>query len=297
MADHIRKSAKNEGPRNSGAIMIAVIASVAAIIAGVVFLTTNVIPGGQTNKEEAAATQDAESDADDKKADDSKKSDDESTSDDKSDEKDEDEDESADADSKKSDDKDSADSQTESATIGNAMADKDKDESADAQSASTDEGSSSTSADEGSSSTSSESGSSGSDTSSSNSSSGSGSIMGPSSSASSTPTAAYTSADGWITAEACATEVAESGTITASEIPFDDDIPQVGLDTASYPYSHFGKYVEIQYGDVTVTAQVVDCGAYNGGTSGIVLNPAVFYEFGVGSVYDWGRREVSYRFV
>lgn len=107
----------------------------------------------------------------------------------------------------------------------------------------------------------------------------------------------YDASSGWIEAEACASCVAESGTLTASEIPFDDSVPQVGLDVASNPYSHFGKYVEISYGGTTITAQVVDCGSYNAGDAGILINPAVFEDFGVSSVYDWGRRIVSYRFV
>lgn len=101
----------------------------------------------------------------------------------------------------------------------------------------------------------------------------------------------------WISGQACASDVAESGTITSSDIPFDDSTPQIGLDLRSNPWAHLGDYVEVRYGDVTVKAQVVDCGAYNGGSSGILINPAVFEQFGSSSVYDWGRRTVEYRFV
>lgn len=105
-------------------------------------------------------------------------------------------------------------------------------------------------------------------------------------------------AEGWYTGEACATCVEESGTITASEIPFDDSVPQIGLDTGFPNYAaHLGGYAEVKYEGKTVKAQVVDAGAYNGGPAGIALNPGVFEQFGVSSVYDWGRRNVSYRFV
>ena len=105
-------------------------------------------------------------------------------------------------------------------------------------------------------------------------------------------------AEGWYTGEACATCVEESGTITASEIPFDDSVPQIGLDTGFPNYAaHLGGYAEVKYEGKTVKAQVVDAGAYNGGPAGIALNPGVFEQFGVSSVYDWGRRNVTYRFV
>jgi hypothetical protein len=104
--------------------------------------------------------------------------------------------------------------------------------------------------------------------------------------------------DGWIVAESCATNVAESGTLTASDIRWNDGAPQVGLDLASYPHQHLGAYLEVQYGGVTVRAQIVDCGHYSDvDPSGIALNPAVYEQFGAWSVDDWGRREVSYRFV
>ena len=296
MPDHIRRSARDERPRNSGAVMIAVTASVAAIIAGVVFLSTHAGNGGQAaQQEEVAATEDAASsdaktnDKDQKTSGDAK---DEESKDSESKDKDKDESKSEDESANDKKDDESTSNSGDSARMGNSYnADANEVEgSSDAQ-----DGSDSNSGSTDASGSGSSSSSSSADSSSSSSDAGTGSA---SSSSNSAPrSAAYTSADGWISAEACATEVAEVGTITASEIPFDDDVPMVGLDTASYPYEHFGNYVEIEYNGVTVTAQVVDCGAYNGGTSGIVINPAVFYEFGVNSVYDWGRREVSYRFV
>jgi len=293
MPDHIRRSARNEKPRSSGAVMIAVTASVAAVIAGVVFLSTHVNPSGPAPQQEEVAATDDSSKSDDAKATDNESKKEDEKSDSKDSEKDS---KDADKDSKDSeakDDKDAEDSQSDSARMGNSYNDNQDKDSENAE-GSDSEGSSSSSSDSSSQSGSSSSSDSDSDSSSSSSSSDSGSS---SSSYTAPRSAAYTSADGWISAEACATEVAEVGTITASEIPFDDDIPQVGLDTSSYPYEHFGKYVEIEYNGVTVTAQVVDCGGYNAGTSGIVLNPAVFYQFGAWDVDDWGRREVSYRFV
>ncbi len=115
---------------------------------------------------------------------------------------------------------------------------------------------------------------------------------------SSAPAASGGTQSGWISAEACATNVAESGTLTASDIPWNDGTPQVGLDLASYPYPHLGAYLDVQYEGVTVRAQIVDCGHYSDiDPSGIALNPAVYEQFGALSVDDWGRREVSYRFV
>ena len=296
MPDHIRRSARNEKPRSSGAVMIAVTASVAAVIAGVVFLSTHVNPSGPAPQQEEVAATDDSSKSDDAKATDNESKKEDEKSDSKDSEKDS---KDADKDSKDSeakDDKDAEDSQSDSARMGNSYNDNQDKDSENAE-GSDSEGSSSSSSDSSSQSGSSSSSDSDSDSSSSSSSSSSSDSGSSSSSYTAPRSAAYTSADGWISAEACATEVAEVGTITASEIPFDDDIPQVGLDTSSYPYEHFGKYVEIEYNGVTVTAQVVDCGGYNAGTSGIVLNPAVFYQFGAWDVDDWGRREVSYRFV
>ena len=101
----------------------------------------------------------------------------------------------------------------------------------------------------------------------------------------------------WIQGEACASEVAGTGTTTASGIAFDDSQPQIGIDTRSNPASHFGDYVEIRYGDLTVTAQLVDCGAYHGGTTGILINPGVYTQLGFSTADDWGRRNVEYRFL
>lgn len=105
------------------------------------------------------------------------------------------------------------------------------------------------------------------------------------------------SSDGWISGQACATCVAESGTITASGIPFDDSTPQIGLDTSMDPFSHFGDYVEVTYKGVSVTAQVVDYAGYQGGPGCIIINPAVYEQFGATSPDDWGRRMVEYRFL
>ncbi len=102
----------------------------------------------------------------------------------------------------------------------------------------------------------------------------------------------------WIEAEACASSAAETGASpTASGIDFDDSTPQVALQRSSDSASHFGEYVEIKYGDETVRAQVVDHGGLHSGENGILLNPGVFEAFGATSSDDWGRREVSYRFV
>lgn len=102
---------------------------------------------------------------------------------------------------------------------------------------------------------------------------------------------------GWIDAEACATEWVATGNTTASTIDWDDESPQIGIDMSSSPHGLFGDYVEIKYGDETVTAQVVDCGHYGSGEWGIILNPGVYEEFGVYDSDEWGRRDVSYRFV
>jgi hypothetical protein len=99
---------------------------------------------------------------------------------------------------------------------------------------------------------------------------------------------------GWIQCTAYAGCVAENGTITASGIPYDDSVPQVGLGTELNPFAHFGDYIEVSYGDKVVKAQIVDYGFFG---SGILLNPGVFEQFGVGSTYDWGVRTVSYQFV
>ena len=126
----------------------------------------------------------------------------------------------------------------------------------------------------------------------------SGSSDSGSSSGSRLKTPLYDQSSGWIESEACATSVWETGsTGTASDINWDDDVPQVGLDKSSYPWAHFGDYVEIEYDGMTITAQVVDCGHYGSGSSGIIINPGVFEEFGQPTSDDWGRRDVSYRFV
>ena len=107
----------------------------------------------------------------------------------------------------------------------------------------------------------------------------------------------YGKDSGWIDAGSCAMEVDGGGSGTASDIRWDDDVPQVGLDKSSYPWAHFGEYVEIEYDGMTVQAQIVDCGYYGAGTSGIILNPGVFNQFGASDAEEWGRRDVSYRFV
>lgn len=107
----------------------------------------------------------------------------------------------------------------------------------------------------------------------------------------------YGTDSGWIDAGSCAMEVDGGASGTASDIRWDDDVPQVGLDKSSYPWAHFGEYVEVEYDGMTVQAQIVDCGYYGAGTSGIILNPGVFNQFGAADAEEWGRRDVSYRFV
>lgn len=107
----------------------------------------------------------------------------------------------------------------------------------------------------------------------------------------------YGTDSGWIDAGSCAMEVDGGASGTASDISWNDDVPQVGLDKSSYPWAHFGEYVEIEYDGMTVRAQIVDCGYYGAGTSGIILNPGVFNQFGASDAEEWGRRDVSYRFV
>ncbi len=107
----------------------------------------------------------------------------------------------------------------------------------------------------------------------------------------------YDKSSGWIEAGSCATEYAATGSQTASTYKWDDDEAQVGLDKSSYPWAHFGDYVEVEYEGIVVTAQVVDCGYYGAGPAGIILNPGVYEEFGAVDSDDWGRRDVRYRFV
>lgn len=118
-----------------------------------------------------------------------------------------------------------------------------------------------------------------------------------SSRSSSTSSDGASGSSGWIEGEACATTASDTGPTTASDIQWDDDEAQIGLDLSSDQTGRFGDYVEIRYGDQTITAQVVDCGRYNAGSSGIIINPGVFEEFGVDDADEWGRRDVSYRFV
>lgn len=300
MARHIRRSAFDEKHLSPGAALFVVSAALAAVIAGVVYLTNHPAGtgGGQdtvnqaqttqqdqqfTTDKDSAAKQDGATATDSAKIGNDAQKDGSTTSQDAA-KKDE-------AAKQGSDAKQSSDAKADDGSSANGSSSSEG-TSGDGSSNGSSQGSSDSTSGNGSGS---DSGSDSGSGSSSGSSSFSNAYGGSSGGSGSGPV--YGKSSGAISAEACATCVAESGTLTASGIPWDDSVPQVGLDTSQNPYDHFGEYVEITYSGTTVTAQVVDCGAYGAGTSGIIVNPGVYNAFGFDSADDFGRCEVTYRFV
>ena len=88
------------------------------------------------------------------------------------------------------------------------------------------------------------------------------------------------------------------GARTATGDPVTETTMGVAVPMAWDDYqSYFGKKVEISYGGKSVIATVNDCGSMGGGSRSLDLQPGVFRAFGANDCFEWGLREVRFRFL
>lgn len=90
-----------------------------------------------------------------------------------------------------------------------------------------------------------------------------------------------------------------SGPTTATGAPCNDTSMGVAIPVSWANYwTYLGRTVEISYGGITVFATVNDTGDMNGGARSLDLQPGVINALiGSNNCYDWGVRQVSYRFL
>lgn len=86
---------------------------------------------------------------------------------------------------------------------------------------------------------------------------------------------------------------------TATGAPCNDTSMGVAVPISLPNYwGYIGRTVEISYGGITVFATVNDTGYMDNGARALDLQPGVFSAFiGSTNCYDWGVRQVSYRFL
>jgi peptidoglycan hydrolase CwlO-like protein len=88
------------------------------------------------------------------------------------------------------------------------------------------------------------------------------------------------------------------GARTATGDPVSETSMGVAVPMAWDGYSSlFGRKVEISYGGKSVIATVNDCGGMGGGSRSLDLQPGVFRAFGATNCFEWGLRNVRYRFL
>ncbi|MBQ9069400.1 MAG: hypothetical protein IJ131_10175 [Eggerthellaceae bacterium] len=104
-----------------------------------------------------------------------------------------------------------------------------------------------------------------------------------------------TSGEGWKTGMASGYDVDSSSTLTRSGRAFDDDCVTVAVPEGQEEL--LGHPVIIVYEDKVVVATVTDTGGFAKYGRVLDLGGGVFKALGHGDIWDWGVREVHYKFL
>ena len=104
-----------------------------------------------------------------------------------------------------------------------------------------------------------------------------------------------TSGEGWMTGQASGYDVASSSTITRSGREFNDDCVTVAVPEGQEDL--LGHPVIIVYEDKVVVATVTDTGGFAKYGRVLDLGGGVHKAFGFGDIWEWGVREVHYKFL
>lgn len=104
-----------------------------------------------------------------------------------------------------------------------------------------------------------------------------------------------TSGEGWLVGQASGYDIASSSTLTRSGRAFDDDCVTVAVPEGMEDL--LGHPVIIVYEDMVVVATVTDTGGFAKYGRVLDLGGGVFKAFGFDDIWEWGVREVSYKFL
>ena len=104
-----------------------------------------------------------------------------------------------------------------------------------------------------------------------------------------------TSGEGWLIGEASGYDIESSSTLTRSGRAFDDDCVTVAVPEGMEDL--LGHPVIIVYGDQVVVATVTDTGGFAKYGRALDLAGGVFGAFGYEDIWEWGVREVKYKFL
>ena len=104
-----------------------------------------------------------------------------------------------------------------------------------------------------------------------------------------------TSGEGWLVGQASGYDVASSSTLTRSGRAFDDDCVTVAVPEGMEDL--LGHPVIIVYDNMVVVATVTDTGGFAKYGRALDLGGGVFKAFGYDDIWEWGVREVHYKFL
>ena len=104
-----------------------------------------------------------------------------------------------------------------------------------------------------------------------------------------------TSGEGWMTGQASGYDVASSSTLTRSGREFNDDCVTVAVPEGQEDL--LGHPVIIVYEDKVVVATVTDTGGFAKYGRVLDLGGGVHKAFGFNDIWEWGVREVHYKFL
>ncbi len=104
-----------------------------------------------------------------------------------------------------------------------------------------------------------------------------------------------TSGEGWMTGQASGYDVATSSTLTRSGREFNDDCVTVAVPEGQEDL--LGHPVIIVYEDKVVVATVTDTGGFAKYGRVLDLGGGVHKAFGFDDIWEWGVREVHYKFL
>ena len=108
-------------------------------------------------------------------------------------------------------------------------------------------------------------------------------------------TSINTSGEGWLKGQASGYDIASSSTLTRSGRSFDDDCVTVAVPEGMEDL--LGHPVIIVYDDMVVVATVTDTGGFAKYGRALDLGGGVFKAFGYDDIWEWGVREVHYKFL
>lgn len=104
-----------------------------------------------------------------------------------------------------------------------------------------------------------------------------------------------TSGEGWLVGQASGYDIASSSTLTRSGRAFDDDCVTVAVPEGMEDL--LGHPVVIVYDGMVVVATVTDTGGFAKYGRALDLGGGVFKAFGFDDIWEWGVREVHYKFL